>query len=453
MHIHILGIAGTFMGSLALLAREAGHQVSGSDRAVYPPMSELLAAEGIAVAEDGDLDALEPAPDCVIIGNALSRGHPVVEAVLERGLPYTSGPQWLAEHILRDRWVLAVSGTHGKTTTAGALAWILESAGLEPGFLIGGAPGNFPTPGRLGRGPFFVLEADEYDSAFFDKRSKFVHFRPRTLIINNLEHDHADIFPDLAAIQRQFHHLIRTVPGGGRIIAPTDSPAVAETLALGCWSEVERLDDPDGWHTEAADGGWRIARGDAAVGHLEWPLRGQHNAANALAAVLAARHVGVLPGTSVAALQGFKGMRRRQELRGTADGVAVLDDFAHHPTAIRATLDALRPDTEGRLLAVVEPRSNTMRLGTQQAALPHALAPADHAFLLQTPDMEWEVAEIAPAMTTPLVVSREVDAMVRAVVTQARPGDTVVIMSNGAFGGIHERLLEALAARAGEAAR
>ena len=443
MHVHILGICGTFMGSLALLAREAGHEVSGSDHGIYPPMSDLLAAQGIAVGPDDDPAQLEPAPDCVIIGNALSRGHPLVETVLDRRIPYTSGPQWLADNLLHERWVLAVSGTHGKTTTAGILAWLLEDAGLAPGFLIGGVPGNFPVSARLGRDPFFVIEADEYDSAFFDKRSKFVHFRPDTLVVNNLEFDHADIFPDLAAIQRQFHHLVRTVPGRGRIIAPLAEPAVREMLDMGCWSELEAMDDPAGWHLDPGADGFTVAEGATRHGPLEWHLHGEHNARNALAALLAARHAGVPVSQGLQSLARFRGMRRRQELRGTVNGIRVIDDFAHHPTAIRATLDALTPG--GRVLAVLEPRSNTMRLGTQRAALPDALAPADRSYLYQPPGLDWSVAELLPPLGETAAWADDIDTLVARIAAEARTGDQIVIMSNGGFGGIHQRLLDALA--------
>lgn len=450
MHVHILGICGTFMGSLALLAREAGHRVTGSDSGIYPPMSDLLAAQGVEVTPDDDSGQLDPAPDCVIIGNALSRGHPMVEAVLERRIPYTSGPQWLADNLLQQRWVLAVSGTHGKTTTAGILAWLLEDAGLQPGFLIGGVPGNFAVSARLGSGPFFVIEADEYDSAFFDKRSKFVHFRPQTLVVNNLEFDHADIFPDLEAIQRQFHHLVRTVPGNGRIIAPMQDPGVRDMLALGHWSELEAMDDPNGWHLVPGEDGYAVAEGGTDHGHLDWSLRGRHNASNALAALLAARHVGVPVAQGLSALSGFRGMRRRQELRGEINGIRVLDDFAHHPTAIRATLEALKPARQGRLVAVLEPRSNTMRLGTQRRAIPPAMAAADSVFLFQPPAIDWSVSELVSAMPA-ANWSDDLDTLVDLIVADAAPGDTIVVMSNGGFGGIHERLLEALSARHPEA--
>ncbi|KAB7623021.1 UDP-N-acetylmuramate:L-alanyl-gamma-D-glutamyl-meso-diaminopimelate ligase [Alkalilimnicola sp. S0819] len=451
MHIHILGICGTFMGGIALLAREAGHTVSGSDVNVYPPMSDMLAAHGIRIHQGYDPGQLEPAPDCVVIGNALSRGNPAVEAVLERGLPYRSGPQWLAENILRDKWVLAVSGTHGKTTTASVLAWLLEAAGLAPGFLIGGVPANFGLSARLGETDFFVIEADEYDSAFFDKRSKFVHFGPRTLLVNNLEFDHADIFPDLAAIQRQFHHLVRTVPGGGRLIVNGDQPAVAEMLAMGCWTPVERFGS-------GTDNDWRLAGlsadqreftllgENAAPQSARWALGGEHNARNALGAMLAARHVGVPLAQSAQALADFRGIKRRLELRGEAGGVRVIDDFAHHPTAIAATLEALRAQTgEGRILAVTEPRSNTMRLGKHRHQLAPALRGADLSFVLQSPGLAWRVEEALAPLSERARSAESIDELVAAVLAEARPGDQILVMSNGGFGGIHSKLLDGLA--------
>lgn len=448
MHIHILGICGTFMGSLALLAREAGHQVSGCDANVYPPMSDLLRAGGIAITEGFDPAQLDPVPDMVVVGNAMSRGNPLVEAVLNRGLPYTSGPQWLAENVLRERWVLAVSGTHGKTTTAGMLAWLLESAGLEPGFLIGGAPGNFPVSARLGGTRFFVIEADEYDTAFFDKRSKFVHFRPRTLIINNLEHDHADIFPDLASIQRQFHHLVRTVPGDGLIIANGDQPSVAETLDMGCWTPVQRLGQAPGndLRLESSAAGHRVSGFGLQQATLDSGMPGQHNAANAAAALLAARHVGVPLADGLQALRDFRGMRRRQELRGEAAGVRVFDDFAHHPTAIAATLQAMRQaEDKGRLIAVLEPRSNTMRLGTHRQQLPDSLEAADRVWLYQGPGIDWPLDKLAAELAEGRGQCRDdLDRLIADLVQDSRPGDRIVIMSNGGFGGIHQRLLQAL---------
>lgn len=449
MHVHILGICGTFMGGLALLAREAGHTVTGSDTAVYPPMSEMLAEQGIRVLEGYDPAHLQPAPDCVVIGNALSRGNPAVEYVLDSGLDYRSGPQWLAEHILHGKWVLAVSGTHGKTTTASILAWLLEAAGLQPGFLIGGIPADFGRSARLGGSDFFVIEADEYDSAFFDKRSKFVHFRPRTLVINNIEFDHADIFPDLAAIKRQFHHLVRTVPRAGRILANGDDANVAATLALGCWTPVERFGT-------AADNDWRLGALDPdgrgfrlnaePPVQVRWSQGGLHNARNALAAMLAARHVGVPLAASSESLGRFRGVKRRLELRGEAAGVRVYDDFAHHPTAIEATIAALRAQLggEGRILAVTEPRSNTMRLGVHRDALAPSLNGADLAFVLQPANLEWPVSEALAVLGARARVAEDIPGLVAQVIAEARPGDCLLVMSNGAFGGIHGRLLEAL---------
>ena len=452
MHIHILGICGTFMGSLALLAREAGHTVSGCDANVYPPMSDLLRAGGIRITEGFDPDQLDPPPDMVVVGNAMSRGNPLVEAVLNRGLPYTSGPQWLAEHVLHDRWVLAVSGTHGKTTTAGMLAWLLEAAGMEPGFLIGGAPGNFPVSARLGGTRVFVIEADEYDTAFFDKRSKFVHFRPRTLVVNNLEHDHADIFPDLASIQRQFHHLVRTVPGDGLIIANGDQSSIADTLAMGCWTPVQRLGQAAGNDLRLQDTGHGHALDGLGLEQapLDCGMSGAHNAANAAGALLAARHVGVPLAAGLEALRGFRGMRRRQELRGEVNGVQVFDDFAHHPTAIAATLGAMREQggPGGRLIAVLEPRSNTMRLGTHRQRLPDSLSAADRVWLYQGPGVDWPVTELAAAMPDGRGLARDdLSMLVADLAADSRPGDRILIMSNGGFGGIHERLLQALEQR------
>jgi len=447
MHIHILGICGTFMGSLALLAREAGHTVTGCDTNVYPPMSDLLADQGVTVIQGYDPAQLDPQPDCVVIGNAMSRGNPLVEEVLERGLPYSSGPQWLSDHILKDRWVLAVSGTHGKTTTAGILAWLLECAGLEPGFLIGGVPGNFPVSARLGGSPFFVIEADEYDCAFFDKRSKFVHFRPRTLVINNMEHDHADIFPDLAAIQRQFHHLVRTVPAGGLIIANGDQQSITDTLAQGCWTQVLTLGEGDQneYRIDPEDIGFTVSGPTLPQTRLNWSMPGAHNAANALAALVAAQHVGLPIKDGVQALASFNGMRRRQELRGEAGGVRVFDDFAHHPTAIQATIEAMAPVAgNGRLIVVLEPRSNTMRLGTHRERLPQSLDWADQVWLFQADTVTWPVSEICEAMPGRADWRDDLDALVQAIADDARPGDCVVVMSNGGFGGIHNKLLAAL---------
>ncbi len=459
MHLHILGICGAFMGGIALLARALGHQVSGSDAGVYPPMSKQLAAAGIRLMEGYESAHLEPAPDLVVVGNALSRGNPAVEAVLNRGLRYTSGPQWLAEHVLAERWVLAVAGTHGKTSTASLLAWLLEDAGLKPGFLIGGVPQNFGLSARLGETPFFVVEADEYDTAFFDKRSKFVHYRPRTLVLNNLEFDHADIFDDLAMIQRQFHHLLRTVPGNGKVIAPCADAALEQVLAMGCWTPVERF-SPD----DDASAAWSVAEcapdcsrfRARCEGRLldpaSWSQPGRHNLANALAALAAARHAGVPPRVLIEGLRGFRGVRRRMELRGEAGGVRVFDDFAHHPTAIAATLEGLRRQaTAGRILAVLEPRSNTMRLGVHAEQLPAALAGADAVWLYVPPALGWDPRLVFGAEDSGAVFCAEIGDIVAQVAQQARPGDRVVVMSNGGFGGIHDKLLAALRGRFGDA--
>jgi UDP-N-acetylmuramate: L-alanyl-gamma-D-glutamyl-meso-diaminopimelate ligase len=450
MHVHILGICGTFMGGLALIAREAGYTVTGSDNGVYPPMSTMLAEQGVTLHEGYDAAQLKPTPDCVVVGNALSRGNTAVEHVLAAGLDYRSGPQWLAEQVLRHKWVLAVSGTHGKTTTASILAWILEYAGMAPGFLIGGVPVNFGRSARLGGSDFFVIEADEYDSAFFDKRSKFVHFRPRTLVINNLEYDHADIFPDLAAIQRQFHHLVRTVPGNGRIIVNGDAPAVSETLEMGCWTPVTRFGQSAGadWRVEelSSDGcAFSVFGEGRALGRVEWSQGGLHNAHNALAALLAACHVGVPISTGIAALGRFRGIKRRLELRGEVGGVRVYDDFAHHPTAIAATIAALRAQAgEGRILAIVEPRSNTMRLGVHRESIAEALAGADLSFLLQPEGLDWRVETAVAALGERAQVADDVPTLLARVLAQARHGDLLLVMSNGAFGGIHQQLLAAL---------
>lgn len=447
MHLHILGICGTFMGGIALLARALGHRVSGSDANVYPPMSTQLAEAGIDLHEGYDYDPASYAPDLVVIGNALGRGNPAVEAVLNAGLAYTSGPQWLQEHVLQGRWVLAVAGTHGKTTTSAMLAHILEDAKLSPGFLVGGVPKNFGQSARLGETPFFVIEADEYDTAFFDKRSKFVHYRPRTLIVNNLEYDHADIFPDLAAIQRQFHHLIRTVPGNGLIVCPAQVPAVSEVLAQGCWTATETIDGD--WRAEAANAAsqtFAVYFRDALQGTVRWNLTGQHNQANALAAIAAARHAGVPAKLAIEALGRFENVRRRLEVRGVVNGITVYDDFAHHPTAIALTLAGLRGKvgTE-RILAVMEPRSNTMRLGVHQQALPAAFADADRVFLYGPDDLGWDLDDVVARCPVTAQRSQSIDALVDAIAAEVQAGDHVVVMSNGAFGGIHQRLLDRFA--------
>ncbi len=453
MHIHILGICGTFMGGIALLARELGVAVSGSDANVYPPMSTQLAGAGIDLQTGYAAAHLEPAPDCAVIGNAMSRGNPEVEHVLNSGMAYTSGPQWLAEHVLHGRWVLAVAGTHGKTSTASMLAWILEYAGLAPGFLIGGVPQNFGCSARLGAGAFFVVEADEYDTAFFDKRSKFVHYRPRTLVLNNLEFDHADIFPDLAAIQTQFHHLVRTVPGNGLIVTNADDANLAAVLERGCWTPLEPASGQavaSGWgvRKQVADGShFDVLLDGVVAATVNWGQLGDHNVQNALAAIAAARHAGVPVAQSAAALQEFSGVKRRMEVRGQVGGVTVYDDFAHHPTAIATTLQGLRRRVgEARILLVLEPRSNTMRMGVHRDTLAASLQGADRVWLHEPADLAWSLAAVAQAVRVPTVLSDSVEDIVAAVASFARPGDHVLVMSNGAFGGIHARLIAALEA-------
>jgi len=452
MKIHILGICGTFMGGLAILAREAGFEVEGSDASVYPPMSTQLQEQGIQLQQGYAADNLDPAPDQVVVGNAMSRGNAAIEAMLDKGLNYTSGPQWLAEHLLQGRWVLAVAGTHGKTSTASMLAWILEAAGLKPGFLIGGVPNNFGVSARLGETPFFVVEADEYDTAFFDKRSKFVHYRPRTLILNNLEFDHADIFPDLAAIQRQFHHLLRIVPGTGLVVVNANDANLSEVLDMGCWSQVETVsadDFPAQWQGQAiaADGSrFAVLRDRKPQGEVSWTQLGVHNMHNALSAIVAARHVGVPVEQAIAALNTFEGVRRRLEVRGEVNGITVYDDFAHHPTAIATTLAGLRKTArQGRLLAILEPRSNTMRLGVHRNQLAASLSDADAVWMYQPDDLSWDIREVTGGLTVPLVIADTVDELVTSITEQAQPGDRLVVMSNGGFGGIHEKLLEQLA--------
>jgi len=445
MHLHILGIGGTFMAGLALLARQLGHRVSGSDRNLYPPMSTQLGDAGIPVREGYDPDHLRPRPDLVVVGNVMTRGLPIVEALLDSDLPYTSGPQWLAEHVLPGRHTLAVAGTHGKTTTASMLAWILEAAGCQPGFLIGGIARDFQVSARRGEGRAFVLEADEYDTAFFDKRAKFVHYRPRTLVLNNLEFDHADIYPDLAAIQRQFHHLVRTVPNNALIVSNGAEAALEAVLAQGCWTPVVRFLAHGDWQVETlADGGEFFHQG-RSLGRLHWHLSGRHNLHNALAALLAATHLGVAPATALAALGRFQGVQRRQEVRGTVNGITVLDDFAHHPTAIHHTLAGLRERAAGRLIAVLEPRSNTMRLGVLQDPLRAALRLADSVVLHRPASLAWDPAAVLAAHPDATVCD-SVEGCVMAACQRAHPGDLMVVMSNGGFGGIHQRLLDRLAA-------
>ena len=450
MHLHVLGICGTFMGGLAAIAKSAGHTVTGCDANVYPPMSTQLAALDIGLTEGFDaaqLTGVASAAAVFVIGNVVSRGNPLMEAILDAGRPYVSGPQWLFENVLADRWVLAVAGTHGKTTTTAMLAWILEQAGMSPGFLVGGAPVDFPVSARLTDSAFFVIEADEYDTAFFDKRSKFVHYRPRTAILNNLEYDHADIFPDLAAIETQFHHLVRTVPPHGRIIAHGGDAAVARVLGRGCWSEVERFGlaevpgtGPD-W-TVSFDGA--ILLGGAPQGTLRLAQPGRHNQLNALAALAAARHAGVPVAHGLAALASFGGVRRRLETRGVVRGITVYDDFAHHPTAIAATLEGLRRAVgPARILAVLEPRSNTMKMGATKAALPGSLAAADRVYCYAA-NLGWDVAGALATIAGKTIVRDDLDELVAAIAAEARPGDHVLTMSNGSFGGIHEKLLARL---------
>ena len=448
MHIHILGICGTFMGSLAVLAKEAGHRVTGSDANVYPPMSTQLEAQGIELTQGYDPAQLDPAPDLVVIGNALSRGNPAVEYVLDKGLPYVSGPQWLAEHVLQGRWVLAFAGTHGKTTTTSMLAWVLEHAGMSPGFLIGGVPQNFGISARLGGTPFFVVEADEYDSAFFDKRSKFVHYRPRTTILNNLEYDHADIFPDLAAIERQFHHLVRTIPSSGLIIHPTAETALVRVLEMGCWTPVQTTGMGGQWQARllAEDGSRFEVLFDGAVqGTVNWELTGQHNVANALGTLAAARHVGVVPDLGVAALSEFRSVKRRMEKVAEVRGVTVYDDFAHHPTAIATTLQGLRARVGSeRIIAVIEPRSNSMKLGAHRDGLPASVTGADSVIWYAPPNLGWDLAGTAEACAVPAVVYDSLEAIIARVQAELDGPTHVVIMSNGGFGGLHGKLAAAL---------
>jgi len=451
MHIHILGICGTFMGGIAQLARATGHRVTGCDAGVYPPMSTQLEAAGIELVEGYGVEQMALTPDVYVVGNAISRGNPLLEEILDRGLPYLSGPQWLADNVLQGRWVLAVAGTHGKTTTSAMLAWILEDAGLSPGFLVGGVPMNFGVSarlsGKIGDSPFFVIEADEYDTAFCDKRSKFVHYRPRTVVLNNLEFDHADIFADLAAIETQFHHLVRTLPRHGLVVANAGEASLDRVLARGCWTPVERFNDPVGWRAEGddADGKLRLLRGNEFIGSTRWALTGEHNRANAVAALLAARHVGVPFDKGLEALAHFANVKRRMELRGTANGVTVYDDFAHHPTAIATTVAGLRRKVGGaRILAVLEPRSNTMKLGVMKAQLPAALAQTDLVFCYAA-DLGWDATEALAPLGDKAVVEDDLGRLVARIARAARPGDQVLVMSNGGFGGIHDKLLAALA--------
>jgi UDP-N-acetylmuramate: L-alanyl-gamma-D-glutamyl-meso-diaminopimelate ligase len=443
------------MLSLAILANELGHRVTGSDANVYPPMSTQLEQQGIELTQGFDPVQLEPAPDMVIVGNAMSRGNLCVEYVLNRGLRYQSGPQWLSENLLHERWVLAVAGTHGKTTTASMLAWVLEHTGMAPGFLIGGVPQDFPVSARLGNSPFFVIEADEYDTAFFDKRSKFVHYHPRTLVLNNLEYDHADIFPDLAAIQRQFHHLVRIVPGNGQLVVPADQPALDAVLEMGCWSELVRTgvgeESGAAWQARllSEDGSrFEVWFQGQCQGIVDWAHTGRHNVSNGLAALVAARHVGVRPQHGIEALCHFGGVKRRMELVGEVGGVCVYDDFAHHPTAIETTLAGLRARVgEAPIIAVVEPRSNTMRLGAHRAALAPSVGAASQVYWYQPPGLDWSLDEVVTQSPVPASLVRNTEALIEELVREARPGSHILIMSNGGFEGIHRRLVQALRER------
>ncbi len=441
-HIHILGICGTFMGGIAAIAKQAGYRVTGCDSNVYPPMSTQLEAQGIELIQGFDLTQLELKPDMFVIGNVVSRGNPLMEEILNRNLPYASGPQWLAENLLRDKWVLGVAGTHGKTTTASMLAWILEYAGLNPGFLIGGVPQNFAISARITDSPFFVIEADEYDTAFFDKRSKFVHYRPRTAVLNNLEFDHADIFADLAAIETQFHHLIRTVPSNGLIVCNAREASLQRVIQRGCWTPVETFGSPAGWAIDTQE---QVSLAGKLQGKLEWDLMGEHNRMNALAALAAARHAGVPVTQGLAALTAFKNVKRRMEVRGSVKGITVYDDFAHHPTAINTTVAGLRHKVgQARILAVLEPRSNTMKLGVMKDALAASLKQADLTFCYAG-NLGWDAQSALAPLGDQAVVKEDLNELIEAIAAHARAGDHILIMSNGSFGGIHEKLLKRLA--------
>lgn len=454
MHIHILGICGTFMGGIAVLAKTAGHRVTGCDANVYPPMSTQLEAQGIELIEGFDPSQTRLNPDIYVIGNVVTRGNPLMEEILNQGLPYISGPQWLAENVLQGKWVLAVAGTHGKTTTSSMLAWVLEYAGLAPGFLIGGVPENFGVSARLPQtprqdpksvSPFFVIEADEYDTAFFDKRSKFVHYRPRTAVLNNLEFDHADIFEDLAAIEKQFHHMVRTVPQQGLVVA-NQQESLDRVIARGCWSALERIDTASGWQVQNVDaqGRFDVFFNGERQGNVSWELLGEHNRNNALAVIAAARHVGVAPCIAIEALGEFKNVKRRMEVKGVANEVTVYDDFAHHPTAIATTVAGLRAKVgAARILAVLEPRSNTMKLGVMKDALPDSLKDADAVFCYAN-NLGWDAAAALAPIQHKAHTFDDLGQLVAAVTAMATPGDHVLVMSNGGFGGVHQKLLQAL---------
>jgi UDP-N-acetylmuramate: L-alanyl-gamma-D-glutamyl-meso-diaminopimelate ligase len=447
MHIHILGICGTFMGGIAAIARQAGHRVTGCDTNVYPPMSSQLEAQEIALIEGFGADQISLKPDLWVIGNVVSRGMPLVEEILDRGERYVSGPQWLAENILPTKWVLAVAGTHGKTTASSMLAWILEASGKNPGFLIGGVPQDFGTSARLTDSRFFVIEADEYDTAFFDKRSKFVHYHPRTVVLSNLEFDHADIFCDLAAIELQFHHFVRTIPKSGLLISNGDDPALARVLNLGLWTPVEYFGINGSWQAEALDAdSFRVSLAGQEQGRVHWELLGLHNRTNGLAAIAAARHAGVAPGAACEALGRFRNVKRRMELRGTVRGIAVYDDFAHHPTAIATTVAGLRQKAgKARILAVLEPRSNTMKLGVMKDALPGSLANADLVYCYSA-NLGWNPADALAPLGAKAVCHYDLDVLIAAITAEAKPGDQILVMSNGGFGGIHQKLLDRLSA-------
>ncbi len=446
MHVHILGICGSFMGGIAAIAKTLGHKVTGSDKNVYPPMSTQLEALGIELTEGYSESQFDPAPDIVVIGNAMSRGNPAVEYVLNRNLPYTSGPQWLLDNLLKDRWVIGLSGTHGKTTTSSMVAWILEHAGLNPGYLIGGVPENFGVSARVGESPFFVIEADEYDSAFFDKRSKFVHYRPKTLVINNLEFDHADIFADLAAIQTQFHHLVRMVPENGLILTPNNTPAIEDMLKKGCWSSRQSLGKE--WHAELLkkDGSaFNVVHNGVTAGTVSWSLVGQHNVDNGLMAIAAAHHAGVTLPDAIEALSFFKNVKRRMEVKGEVNNITLYDDFAHHPTAIATTLDGLRKKVgNARILAVLEPRSNTMKMGVHKDTLANSWQKADEVYLYEPEGMDWSLVDSVAHSNAPTHCFRDVEKIVQGVCNVAQPGDHILVMSNGGFEGIHGRILDAL---------
>ncbi|HZF17270.1 MAG TPA: UDP-N-acetylmuramate:L-alanyl-gamma-D-glutamyl-meso-diaminopimelate ligase [Steroidobacteraceae bacterium] len=454
MHVHILGIAGTFMGGVAAIARAGGHRVTGSDRNIYPPMSTQLEAFGIEIVQGYEPGQLSPAPDIVVVGNVMTRGVPVIEALLSSGIAYTSGPEWLAANVLRGRSVLAVAGTHGKTSTTSMLAWMLERAGLEPGFLIGGVPPNFGVSARLGRAPFFVIEADEYDTAFFDKRAKFVHYRPRTALLNNLEFDHADIYPDIESIERMFHQLVRTVPADGLIVAHASDQHLRRALALGCWTPVEGFSRTAvagaRWTVDATDGGdfseFRVLEDGTPRATVRWSMFGAHNAENALAAIACARHAGVPIEKAAAALETFQGIKRRMEMIGQVGGVTVYDDFAHHPSAIATTIDGLRRRVgKARIVAVLEPRSNTMKMGVHRETLGASLAGADAIWLYEPPGLGWTIADSTRSLGSRARIVNDIEGLATALTAGAKPGDHIVIMSNGGFGGLHRRLLDGLA--------